>query len=278
MDAATARRMWRPHELVHDVVYFSPESRAAADAIGMRGYWMGYFAFRVAPLGPVGPAPVVAAFHGFPPSMVTRALPDAWSHATPEQALEARASGAAAALRRLWGSDVDVAQAADLAWAAAQAADDPGRVLGAANRALPRPDDPVRTLWQAATTLREHRGDGHVAVLVARGIGPVHAHLLKLGAGGTDPEMLRQSRRWSDEDWTTAASDLRGRGWLDGDGGLTDAGAAERDEIERLTDAAGVAPWAALGAQRTARLGELLDPLAAAVTGELPSGNPVGLG
>ena len=30
MSPEDARRMWRPHELVHDVVYFSPESRAAA--------------------------------------------------------------------------------------------------------------------------------------------------------------------------------------------------------------------------------------------------------
>ncbi|MDQ4118140.1 MAG: hypothetical protein M3235_14440 [Actinomycetota bacterium] len=278
MDGPTARRMWQPHERVHDVVYFSPEARGAADAIGMRGYWMGYFAFRAAPLGPVGPPPVVAAFHGFPPSTVARALPDAWSFATPEQALEARASGAARALRRLWGSDVDVSEAADLAWAASQAADDPGRVLGAANRAVPRPDDPVRALWQAATTLREHRGDGHVAVLVTRGIGPVQAHLLKLASGGIDPDMLRQSRRWSDEEWAAAGTRLRERGWLDADGRLTDAGTAERDEIERLTDAAAVAPWAAIGPQRTERLAELLEPLAAAVAGELPPGNPVGLG
>ncbi|TCK25960.1 SCO6745 family protein [Pseudonocardia endophytica] len=274
----TARDLWRRLEPIHDVVYFSPESRTAADAIGMRGYWMGYVAFRVAPLGPVGPAPVIAAFHGFPPSTITRALPDAWSYATPELALEARAAGTAEALRRLWGSDVDVTEAADLAWTAAQAADDPGRVLGAANRALQRPDDPVRALWQAATTLREHRGDGHVAVLVTRGIGPVHAHLLKLAAGGTDPDMLRRSRRWSDEQWAAAGADLRERGWTDDDGRLTDAGTAERDEIERLTDAAAVVPWEALGRERSERLAGLLDPLAAAVAGDLPAGNPVGLG
>ncbi len=278
MDGPTARRMWRAYEPVHDVVYFSPEARAAADGVGMRGYWMGYFAFRVAPLGPLGPAPVVAAFHGFHPSLVTRALPDAWAYGTPEQALEARASGAAAALRRVWGDDTDVTEAADLAWTAAQATDDAGRVLGAANRALPRSDDPVRALWQATTTLREHRGDGHVAVLVARGVGPVQAHLLKVASGETAADMVRQSRRWPDEDWSAARDDLRERGWLEGDGRLTIDGAAEHDEIERLTDAAAVAPWAALGPERTARLAELLDPLARAVTGEQPAGNPVGLG
>ena len=38
-----------------------------------------------------------------------------------------------------------------------------GRPLFAANRDVDAPPDPVAALWQAATTLREHRGDGHVA-------------------------------------------------------------------------------------------------------------------
>ena len=35
--------------------------------------------------------------------------------------------------------------------------------------------------WQACTTLREHRGDGHVAALVAHGVGGVEAHVLAAG-------------------------------------------------------------------------------------------------
>jgi hypothetical protein len=32
------------------------------------------------------------------------------------------------------------------------------------------PKGRVSALWQAATSLREHRGDGHVAVLTAEGL------------------------------------------------------------------------------------------------------------
>ena len=47
----------------------------------------------------------------------------------------------------------------------AQAAPPDGRALFAANAALDWPDDPLDVLWHAATLLREHRGDGHVALL-----------------------------------------------------------------------------------------------------------------
>jgi len=283
VNGPVARRLWELYEPVHDVVYFTPECRAAADGLGLRGFWMGYFALRAAPLGPVGPAPVTASFYGFHPDRAARALPDAWAYSTPEQAVEARRHGASAALRRLWGHQVarsqDVVEAADLAWQAAQAADVVGRVLAAANQALPRPDDPVQALWQATTTLREHRGDGHVAVLVARGLHPVYAHLLKAAAEESDPEMLRDARKWSAGTWAQAAGELRDRGWLDSGDRLTPAGEAEHAEIEDRTDAAVAAPWTALGEEDTQRLAALLEPLAGTIvdSGALPPRNPVGL-
>ncbi|MEV1293728.1 hypothetical protein [Pseudonocardia sp. NPDC049635] len=279
----TSRALWERLEPIHDVVYFTPEARAAAEAVGYRGFWRGYFAMRAAPLGPVGAAPVTAAFHNFHPAMVARALPEVWSLAPPEAALAARSSGACAALRRIRpdpaGAAAPVlARAAELAWSAASSVDVAGRVLAAANAALPRPDGPLETLWQATTTLREHRGDGHVAVLVARDIGPVAAHLLKAAAGEADAEWLRTARGWSEDDWMAGADDLRRRGWLDADGALTAAGAAERDGIERDTDRAADGPWRALGEHRSAELLELLDPLATAVAAsDIPAGNPVGL-
>lgn len=283
MTVSTARRLWQLYEPVHDVVYFTPECRSVADGLGLRGFWMGYFAFRAAPLGPVGAAAVTASFYGFHPERVSRALPDAWTYATPSQALEARSAGAAAALRRVWGEETvrspQVVEAADLAWRAAQAADVAGRVVGAANQALPRPTDPVQALWQAATTLREHRGDGHVAVLVSRGVPPVHAHLLKTAAGESDPDMLREARKWSTDAWQAVSDELLARGWLDADGHLTADGQAEHTEIEEQTDRAAAAAWAALGQQDTGRLATLLKPLSDTILdcGALPSRNPVGL-
>ena len=49
------RDFWRLLEPIHAVVYFSPEPLAALREAGYRGFWMGYFANRAAPLGPVGP-------------------------------------------------------------------------------------------------------------------------------------------------------------------------------------------------------------------------------
>jgi hypothetical protein len=278
-----SRLMWQLFEPVHDVTYFTPEARAAADAIGMRGFWMGYFAMRAAPLGPVGPDVVTAAFFGFHRSRVARALPDAWAIASPEQALRARLAGADAALRRLWGDEVlrsaDLVRAADLAHAAAGAADVAGRVLAAANQALPAPEPPHLRLWQAATTLREHRGDGHVAALVSHGLSPVEAHLLKIAAGEADATVLRDGRHWDDDSWHVSAASLRARGWLDSTGALTAAGKRARDDIEATTDAAAETPWHALGAERTATLAQLLRPLAGAImdSGALPVPNPIGM-
>jgi hypothetical protein len=278
-----ARAMWERYEPVHDLVYFAPEARRAADALGMRGYWMGYFALRSAPLGAVSPAVVTSSFYVFHPARVARALPDAWGYAAPAEVLAARRQAMDAALTGLFGPEVvgstGFTEAADLAWEAAAGADTAGRVLAAANQVLDRPERPTARLWQALTTLREHRGDGHVAVLVGQGLGPVDAMVLKAAAGESDALFLRETRKWEQADWAAAEARLRERGRIAEDGSLTPAGAALRAEVEALTDAAAEGPWAALGADRTARLAELLEPLTRTVEGAglLPPGNPVGL-
>jgi hypothetical protein len=50
-----ARRFYDRFEPVHAVTYFAPEARAALDELGYRGFWMGYFAARSAPLGVAPP-------------------------------------------------------------------------------------------------------------------------------------------------------------------------------------------------------------------------------
>ena len=94
-----ARRLWVTLETLHDVIYFAADVRPAGIALGLRGFWMTYFAFRAAPLGPVPAAVVVASFGGFHPAMVGKALPDAWSRTTPEACVEVRAAVSTAALR-----------------------------------------------------------------------------------------------------------------------------------------------------------------------------------
>jgi hypothetical protein len=275
------RRMWQLFEPLHAVTYFTPEARAASDALGLRGFWMGYAAQRVAPLGPVGAEIATAAFFGFHPSRIARALPDAWRYTTPGDALDARLSGVDGALRRMWGEEVlrsrELVEAAELAWRAATGADCAGRVLAAANQALPRPERAHLALWQACTTLREHRGDGHVAVLVARGLTPVQAHLIKAATGEAEAEVLQEARRFDHESWQGGLAELREAGLIEAHHRLTVAGRDLHADVERATDAAAASPWRHLGGA-TDTLATLLAPLAASVVATtLPVPNAIGL-
>ncbi len=277
-----ARRMWALYEPIHGVTYFTDEARQAGADAGYRGFWMSYFAFRAAPLGPVGPAVASAAFFGFHPSRAGRALPDAWSYAAPSQALDARVSGALAALHRIWGElagSTQLAEAAALARAAAEAADVAGRVLAAANQALPSPDGAAALLWQACTTLREHRGDGHNAALVTAGLNALEAHLIKAAADEVDEPSLRSSRNWGDAAYAAASGSLRDRGLLERHGQLTAAGLDLHRHVEDQTDSAAELPWRTLGERASSRLVELLAPFTRAVVraGGYPRRNPVGL-
>jgi hypothetical protein len=277
--ARAARRMWTLFEPVHVVSYFSAEALAAFVDAGLRGFWRGYFAGRAAPLGRAGAAPVTASFFTFAPPMVARALPGVWDLITPEDALAVRSAGAVAALRRLLGDRAArVGPAADLLLRAADGLDCSGRVLAAANAALPVNGDgePLARLWQAATRLREHRGDGHFAALVAAGIDGCEALVLRSGQD-LSREQLQPVRGWSDGDWDAAAGRLAARGWLDEDGRITPAGAAARQAVEDATDLAAARPWARLGAGATEELAALLGPIAAACATVLPVPNPVGV-
>jgi hypothetical protein len=135
--------MWSLFEPLHAITYFAPHAGPAFESAGLRGFWYRYFAGRAAPLGAVGPGPVIAAFFGFAPSMVARALPDVWTRISPQATLEPRAAGARAALADvLAGADAAaVTEAADLLATAARAVDLPGQVIAAANADLPEPQD-----------------------------------------------------------------------------------------------------------------------------------------
>src|SRR5271154_1599417 len=166
--------MWPLFEPIHAVTYFAPEARSAFEQAGLHGFWRGYFAGRAAPLGPAEAAVVTASFFNFSPAFVGRAVPAVWELITPQDALAARLGGAVAALRVLLaGREAEAAQTADLLWLAIAELDFSGRGLAAAHAALSVPggeSTDLARLWQAATLLREHRGDGHFAALAAADI------------------------------------------------------------------------------------------------------------
>jgi hypothetical protein len=276
--ARLARRMWTLYEPIHAVTYFAPESRTAFEPHGLRGFWRGYFAGRAAPLGRVDAAPAVAVFFSFVPRMVERALPDVWESVTPDDALRTRLAGAHAALARLLANadPSAVREAAELLEMAVDAMDWSGRFLGAANAALDRPMAPIERLWLAATALREHRGDGHVATLVAADVTGCEALVWRAGID-LRRSQLQQNRGWSDDEWDAARVRLTERGWLDPNGQISAQGAHAHQAIEAATDRAAARPWSTLGDAAWTRLVTLLGPLTAACCSELPFPNPIGV-
>ncbi|MBB5937809.1 SCO6745 family protein [Streptomyces zagrosensis] len=274
---ATARALWPLVEPLHAVSYFAPDAHAPFHEAGLKGFWPGYFVGRAAPLGPVGPEPVVAAFFSFAPAMVRRALPALWQTVSPQQALKLRLTGAEVALRRLLaGREAAARQAADELGALATELDCAGRVLAAANTALPTPDEPLRRLWHAATLLREHRGDGHLAALVAAGLDGCEALVLRTGIDLPRAE-LQPYRGWTDAEWDAATERLAERGLLAADSAATARGRQLLLDIEQATNRAAQRPWQDVSATRRERLTDLLTPLARACAGALRFPNPIGL-
>jgi len=264
-DTETPRRMWDAVERFHaGPVYLEPECRAEAAAAGCRGFWMGYFATRAAPMGAVGAATVESIFFYFSPGRVRRAIPDAWTYTTPAAVLAARRRGVDAALRRLLGDDAggpELAEAAELARRAAVAGTTLGRPLYAAWADLDWPDAPHEVLWHAATLLREHRSGAHLWALAAHELDGCEAVVLHAAADGAPLAWIEGEAGWSPEEAAAARQRLAVRGWLDGRGRATERGLAVRADIEALTDAHDLAPWRALGATACDRLAKLLGGL-----------------
>jgi hypothetical protein len=260
------RRMF---ELVEPIatVSFSKVATEPFLALGMRNYWDGYFAGRAAPLG-LAPAGVVhAVFYNFADGEVARHIPWVWGKTTPEEAIAVRERGSAVALRQKIGKLADspgLVRVADLATRAAVSAPTEGRVLYAGLRALDLPQEPVARLWHAATLLREHRGDGHNAALVAHGIGGTEAHVLLALSFGMRPEDFDRIHHLPTAQLAAVIDRLRGRGLVDAAGGFTEAGRQTRERIEALTDERAAPAYDVLTADELDELVAGLEPIAAA--------------
>ncbi|MET7455210.1 hypothetical protein ABZT03_25610 [Streptomyces sp. NPDC005574] len=272
---ALARTTWRTLEPYHGAVYFSPEAADLYAELGVDAR-TGYFASRSAALGAVPADLVIATFYNFSPELVRRAIPAAWEAATPQRFAAARLTGIDATLRRILGADVSspaLARAAELARTAAEVTmrHPQGRPLFAAHAALPWPSEPHLVLWHAQTLLREFRGDGHVAALLAAGLSGIEALVTHAAGGDIDGEVLRTSRGWTPEQWGQAVQSLRERGWLDDVShlALSEEGARRRAEIEDTTDGLAALPYVTLGPAACAELSSLVRPFSLSVAKEL---------
>lgn len=278
MDSSISRQLHATLEPLHAMIYFAPEAVAEYEALGLAGQAELYFPSRAAAFGVVPWQVVQATFFGFSPLAVQFGLAEAWSKTTPGAVLAARMRGVDGALRRMVGEQVaDCGEALDLLREAVQGCDVAGRPLHAAHAALPEPAEPHVAVWHHVATVREHRGDGHIAALVAAGLSALQAQVLN-GAykGPAMNRFLQQTRAWSEQEWADAAAQLVDRGWLDGEGALTDAGRTAREDLERQTDLLALGPWRRLGEERSLRLRDLLQPWtdAIAAAGGLPGATP----
>jgi hypothetical protein len=263
---AKVHRMFELLEPIATVSY-SAVADEAFRAVGMRNYWDGYFAGRAAPLG-LAPAEVVhAVFYNFADGEVARHIPWVWGKITPAEAIAVRERGSATALRQRIGglADVpDLVRVADLATRAAVSAPTEGRALYAGLRALKVPEEPVARLWHAATLLREHRGDGHNAVLLAHGIGGTEAHVLLALSLGMKAEEFGRIHHLPSARLTAVVDGLRGRGLVDDAGGFTAAGRETKERIEARTDELAAPAYDVLSVDELDVLIAGLEPIAAA--------------
>jgi hypothetical protein len=262
-------KVHRMFELVEPIatITYSAGPNDAFLALGMRTYWDGYFAGRAAPLGLVPAEVVHAVFYNFADGEVARHIPWVWGKVSPEEAIAVRERGSAAALRQTIGAlagSPGLVRLADLATRAAVSAPTEGRALYAGLRALAVPEEPVARLWHAATLLREHRGDGHNAALVAHGIGGTEAHVLLALSLGMKAEEFGRTHHLPQAQLAAVVDGLRDRGLVDAAGGFTDAGRETSERIEALTDELAAPAYAVLDAGELDELIAGLGPIAAA--------------
>lgn len=219
--------------------------------------------------------------------MVHRAVPGCWDTVHPLTLCRVRAIAAGEALGEVCsvGTRSDLVAALPLLRRAVAGCDVAGRMLAAANKGLwPAISTALGTgglaeAWQACTTLREHRGDGHVGALLTQGLGGIDAHLLAAGTKGVPIEVLRDNRGWSEENWDEATAKLTSRGLLHPDGRATDVGRTLHGAIEERTDRLAASPYADLSHAAVTDLYSALSACAGeiAASGMLPFPNPMGL-
>ncbi|MEO3760639.1 hypothetical protein ABGB19_20430 [Mycobacterium sp. B14F4] len=248
MDAYGAGRLTRSIDSLHSLSYFVPDAAERFGALGMHGLTP-YFAVRSAPMGAVTAEVVAATFYNFNPDLVSRSIPHAWTLASPHEVTALRYEIVEEVVPRILGAELarspELARATEVLRRAAESIPNgDGRPLYAGHAGLPWPETTPGRLWHAVTLLREYRGDGHTAALIANDLNGLQALISHTIAGiGFSEQFARALRGWSDEQWADGLESLRSRGLIGADGTLTESGAQVRSRVEDLTDDLGYAPW-----------------------------------
>jgi hypothetical protein len=170
------------------------------------------------------------------------------------------------ALRRILGDHVDApafARATDLLLKAATSAPIEGRPMYAALRAIPVPEEVVSRCFHAASLLREHRGDGHIAALMVERVGRLEAHVLLALDMGMPAEKFGRIHHLPASQLAAVIDGMRDRGLIGDDGWLSELGRSVKQRVEALTDDLAAEPYESLEPDELDELVTALEPLAA---------------
>ena len=246
-----ARRLRDSIEPIATIGWWSRAAAHGTAGLG-HGFFDGYVWGRAAALGDsVASEVVVAAFGVFEPTMLAATLQHGRSISSAAAVLGARSAGASEGLRTACAAahvpEAIVAAFGSRLLEALTPLDGLGRPLFGALRAQPTPDDTYGRAWRAAELVREHRGDGHVAALVASGLSVVEANVFTELWLGFDLGEYSATRGFSPDVLAQAAGTLRHRGWLTNDNAVAALGRTARDAIEAATDESQRALIAQLG-------------------------------
>jgi hypothetical protein len=222
-------------------------------------------------MGAVTAGTVTATFYHFSPDLVGAAIPAAWELASPSTVTRLRYELVEEVLPRVLGAELagssEVTRGAVILRRVAEAIPGgDGRPLYAAHAELDWPDSPAAQLWHAQTLLREYRGDGHIAALVAHELSGLEALITHSATGiGLTNEFARRLRGWTVEQWDAGLEGLGVRGLLDRVGNLTPAGHDVRTRVENLTDDLAYKPWRTISDDEFEKLSRLAKAVREAV-------------
>ena len=228
-----ARRLRDALEPIATQGWWSPQAGARLDALGI-DFLPGYVWGRAAALGSPSASVVAATFGVFEPGLVAAVYEAGSALVSRDDILAARRDGGTSSVAAVADPD-DCSAIADPLLAALADLDGLGRPLFSALRSLPVPSSPAGRLWRAAELVREHRGDGHLAALVAAGLTAAEANVLTERWLGFGLGEYSATRGFGSPQLGVAVTNLQTRGWMDGDD-LTAEGRAARVRIEEATD------------------------------------------
>lgn len=257
----TRRASFASHRLI-GWIFWDPTAKENLAALGVPDGMGHYITNRAAPLAAAGVEAVFAAFYTIKREFITFSLDHAAPHITDwHEVTKARDAAVFSGMRRLAPEIIEPLGAmAQRLWRVVDALPASGRVLFAAHKSWPRPNEDFVSAWNALNTMREWRGDTHFALLVADDIGLVEAGLLHDAWMGYPNQWIPRSRGADDGEIATALANLEARGFVT-DGVVNDAGIAYRHEIEQRTDKACQKMWQLLGEQHTHEFLALIEPV-----------------